>query len=201
MAITPTQQGVITEAEFAKIVILTSKGALVPARPVADDDRRDYEIHIRRHFLESLAMQLKTAKRLRLHGRARMLQINFRVKPPLVSDDRLWYFLAYFDVKEMRFIDPVFLVPSRFLHKHALHGFGHGAIQLQFKANMEPGSHDMWSAFRLTQKELGPRILEILKQLEREAQRLGQPTDLLSLGGVVWLQAAAAKKAQRRKVA
>jgi hypothetical protein len=122
MGITSTQQGVITEAEFAKVVILTTEGALVPARPVADDDRRDYEIHIRRHFLESLAMQLKTAKRLRLHGRSRMLQINFRVTAPLVSDDRLWYFLAYFDVDEMRFIDPVFIVPSRFLHKHALHG-------------------------------------------------------------------------------
>ena len=63
MAITNTQQGVITEAEFAKIAILTSNGALVPARPLADDDRRDFEIHIRRRFRESLAVQLKTAKR------------------------------------------------------------------------------------------------------------------------------------------
>jgi hypothetical protein len=201
MGITSTQQGVITEAEFAKVVILTTAGALVPARPVADDDRRDYEIHIRRHFLESLAMQLKTAKRLRLHGRSLMLQINFRVTAPLVSDDRLWYFLAYFDVDEMRFIDPVFLVPSRFLHKHALHGVGRGAIQLQFKANMEPGSHDMWSPFRLTQKELGPRILQILKQLERQSRGRRQPTDLISLGGVVWLQSAAATKRQRRRAA
>jgi hypothetical protein len=199
MAITSTQQGVITEAEFAKVVILTTDGALVPARPVADDDRRDYEIHIRRHFLESLAMQLKTAKRLRRHGRSRVLQINFRVKAPLVSDDRLWYFLAYFDIDQMRFIDPVFLVPSRFFHKHAVHGIGRGAIQLQFKASIEEGSHDMWSPFRLTQKELGPRILAILKQLERESKGLGKRIDLLSLGGVVWLQAAPAKKAKRRR--
>jgi hypothetical protein len=201
MAITSTQQGVVTEAEFAKVVILTTDGALVPARPVADDDRRDYEIHIRRHFLESLAMQLKTAKRLRLHGRSRMLQINFRVKAPLVSDERLWYFLAYFDVDEMRFIDPVFLVPSRFFHKHALHRIGRGAIQLQFKANMEASSLDVWSPFRLTQKELGPRILQILKQLERQTRGRRQTTDLLSLGGVVWLQAAAAKKGQPRRAA
>ena len=201
MAITSTQQGVITEAEFAKVVILTSKGALVPARPVADDDRRDYEIHIRRHFLQSLAMQLKTAKRLRLHGRSWVLQINFRVKAPLVSDDRLWYFLAFFDVKEMRFIDPVFLIPSRFFHKHALHGVGRGAIQLQFKGSMEPDAHDMWSPFRLTQNELGPRILEILKELEHGAQARGQRTGLLSLDGVVWLQAAPAKKPLRRRAA
>src|ERR1700737_2299318 len=188
MGITSTPQGGITEAEFAKVVILTTEGALVPARPVADDDRRDYEIHIRRHFLESLAMQLKTAKRLRIHGRSRVLQINFRVKAPLVSDERLWYFLAYFDVKEMRFIDPVFLVPSRFLHKHALHGIGRGAIQIQFKASMEANAHDKWSQFRLTQEELGPRILQILKHLESQARGRRQPKGLLALSGVVWLQ-------------
>ena len=71
VAITNTQQGVITEAEFAKIAILTSNGRLVPTRALADDDRRDFEIHIRRHFRESLAVQLKTAKHLRLHGRSR----------------------------------------------------------------------------------------------------------------------------------
>ena len=36
MAITNTQQGVITEAEFAKIAILTSNGRLVPTRALAD---------------------------------------------------------------------------------------------------------------------------------------------------------------------
>jgi hypothetical protein len=101
----------------------------------------------------------------------------------------------------MRFVDPVFLVPSRFFHKHALHGVGRGAIQLQFKANMEASSLDIWSPFRLTQKELGPRILQILKQLERQTRGRRQPTDLLSTGGVVWLQPAAAKKAQRRRAA
>jgi hypothetical protein len=201
MAITSTQQGVITESEFAKVAILTTNGALVPARPVADDDRRDYEIHIRRHFLESLAMQLKTAKHLRLHGQSRVLQINFRLKAPLVSDERLWYFLAYFDIKEMRFMDPVFLVPSRFLHKHALHGVGRGAIQLQFKASMEPKAHDKWSPFRVTQAELGPRILQILEQLERQDGAARQSADLLALGGVVWLQAAGAEGARRSRIA
>src|SRR5438094_8586612 len=99
VAITNTQQGVITEAEFAKIAILTSNGRLVPTRVLADDARRDFEIHIRRHFRESLAVQVKTAKQLRLHGRSRVLQINFRVKAPLVSDEPLDYLLARFDLK------------------------------------------------------------------------------------------------------
>src|SRR5207253_9487672 len=120
-AITNTQQGVITEAEFAKIAILTSNGRLVPTRALADDDRGDFEIHIRRHFRESLAVQVKTTKQLRLHGRSRVLQINFRLKSPLVRDEHLNYFLTHFDIKAMDYTDPVFVAPSPFLPELAVH--------------------------------------------------------------------------------
>jgi hypothetical protein len=188
MAITNTQQGVITEAEFAKIVILTTKGRLIPTRALADDDRRDFEIHIRRHFGESLAMQLKTAKRLRLHGRSRVLQINFRVKAPLISDPRLLYFLAHFDVKIRSFTDPVFLVPSPFFHRHARHGVGDGAIQLQFKASMEPQAKGMWAQWALPQAELGPRILQILNALSNKPRLDPHVAQLVGMDGIVWLR-------------
>jgi len=201
MAVTNTQQGVITEAEFAKVVMLTSDGRLVPARPLADDDRRDFEIHIRRHFLESLAVQLKTSKVLRPHGHSRLLQINFRMAAPIVTDKRLWYFLAHFDVKAMRFTDPVFLVPSGFFHKHAIHGIGRGKIQMQFKASMEPGSRDMRSQWALPQAQLGSRILEILEDLARSAARGQRASDLISLPGVVWLgQPGLTLSVKRRRV-
>jgi hypothetical protein len=160
---------------------------LVPARPLADDERRDFEIHIRRHFLESLAVQLKTSKVLRRHGRSRILQINFRVAVPLVTDKRLWYFMAHFDVKAMRFTDPVFLIPSVFFHRHAIHGMGRGKIQMQFKASMEPGSRDMWSRWALLQGRLGSRILEILEGLACSADLDQHAPNLVSLPGVVWL--------------
>ena len=155
MAITNTQQGVITEAEFAKIAILTSNGRLVPTRALADDDRRDFEIHIRRHFRESLAVQVKTAKQLRLHGRSRVFQINFRVKAPLVSDEHLYYFLAHFDIKARGYTDPLFFIPSPFFHKHALHVVGRGTIQLQFKASMEANAKGMWTPFAVPQARAG----------------------------------------------
>ena len=199
MAISNTQQGVITEAEFVKVVILTSDGRLVPARPLADDERRDFEIHIRRHFLESLAAQLKTSKVLRRHGRARMLQINFRLEAPLVTNARLWYFLAHFDVKAMRFTDPVFLVPSEFFHKHAKHGIGRGMIQMQFKASMEPGSRDMWSQWALPQAQLGRRIIEILQELGDSAA-LGQGVpNLIALPGILWVRKPARRSSARRR--
>jgi hypothetical protein len=199
VAITNTQQGVITEAEFAKIAILTSNGRLVPTRALADDDRRDFEIHIRRHFRESLAVQVKTAKHLRLHGRSRVLQINFRVKAPVVSDEHLYYFLAHFDIKARGYTDPLFFIPSPFFHKHALHAVGRGTIELQFKASMEANAKGMWTPFALPQAKLGERILEILK-----SGLSGQPgpdpavAELIGLPGVVWLHQPAPVSASRR---
>jgi hypothetical protein len=188
MAITNVQQGVITEAEFAKICILTSNGRLIPTRALADDDRRDFEIHIRRHFGESLAVQLKTAKRLRLHGRSRVLQINFREKAPLISDPRLLYFLAHFDIKLRGFTDPVFLVPSEFFHKHALHGVGRGAIQLQFKASIEPHAKGIWAPWALPQAELGQRVLDMLTGQGRHSTLDPKVEQLIAMSGIVWLR-------------
>ncbi|TMD46547.1 MAG: hypothetical protein E6I86_12015 [Chloroflexi bacterium] len=178
----------ITEAEFAKICILTSNGRLIPARALADDDRRDFEIHIRRHFGESLAVQLKTAKQLRLHGRSRILQIDFREKAPLISDPRLLYFLAHFDIKTRGFTDPVFLVPSPFFHKHALHGVGRGAVQLQFKASMEPDAKDMWAQWALPQSELGHRVLDMLNAEPSHSRVNPKVEQLLTMSGIVWLR-------------
>jgi len=188
MAITNVQQGVITEAEFAKICILTSSGRLIPTRALADDDRRDFEIHIRRHFGDSLAMQLKTARRLHLHGRSRRLEINFRVKAPLISDPRLLYFLAHFDVKARGFTDPVFLVPSPFFHKHALHGVDATWIKFQFKASVEPDSGDMWAQWALQQDEVGPHILHILNSLTGKPRLDPQAEQLIAMSGTVWVR-------------
>jgi hypothetical protein len=179
MAITNTQEGVITEAEFAKIVILTTDGLAVPARPVADDDRRDFEIHVRRQFRESIAVQTKTSKRFRLRWKSRILEIHFRVSGRVISDPRFWYFFAHFDVKAMRFTDPVFLVPSGFVHQHARNGTIYGEAQFAVSASLEPKSRDKWAPFRLSQVEVGPRLLEILGTLrssKRPTARLAELT-------------------------
>jgi hypothetical protein len=187
MAITNVQQGVITEAEFAKICILTSNGRLIPTRALADDDRRDFEIHIRRHFGESLAVQLKTARTLRLHGRSHVLQINFREKAPLISDSRLLYFLAHFDIRTRGFSDPVFLVPSTFFHRHALHGVAGGAVQLQFKASMESNARDMWAPWALPQSELGQAVLHMLNG-HGDSRLDPKLEQLMGKSGIIWLR-------------
>ena len=75
-------------------------------------------------------------------------------------------------------------------------------IQLQIKASMDPGSMDMWSPYRLTQAQLGPRILEIMEGLRGQAGASRQAADLIALTGVVWLhQPAVETKARGGKAA
>ncbi len=193
VAISTVQQGLITESEFVKIVIITSGGLLVPERPLADDERRDFDIRIRRHFREYLGIQEKTSLTLRRHGRARVLQINFRRRPPMDSDADYWYFLGHFDLPTMTFSEPLFLVPSEFLHKHARNGTRGGAVQFQFKASMEPGSRDRWAQFRLSREELGRRILELLQaqQASRAARATARPSEL---PGLLWVTSPDARR-------
>ena len=186
MAISTVQQGVITEAEFVKMVILGTNGLLVPERPLADDERRDFDIRLRHHFLEYLGVQVKSSKTLRRHGRARVLQIAFRLTPPMDNNPNYWYLLGHLDIKAMAYSEPLFLVPAAFLHKYGRDGMRGSAVQIQFKASMEPNSRDRWAQFRLTRAELGPRILELL-----EAQAAFRPstglTELPDAAGLLWV--------------
>ena len=159
----------------------------MPARPLADDERRDFEIHLRPNFRGSIAVQTKTSKRLVRIGKSRILQMHFRVTLPVISDPRFWYFLAHFDIKAMRFTDPVFLAPSTFVHKHARNGTIYGQAQFAAYASLEAGARDKWAPFRLSQAEVGPRLLEILVTLRSSQEPMPRLADLAK-PGILWVQ-------------
>jgi hypothetical protein len=111
--ITFTQQGIITQYELAKILIITSHGVLEVALPLTDDDRRDMEIHLRGKFARNIAFQVKSTLHLEHRFKAYQLSMFFSVpKDKLVSHPNFWYFFGYFDMKAMAFANPVFIVPS-----------------------------------------------------------------------------------------
>lgn len=186
VAITSGQQGLIAESEFVKIAILTSGGAIVPSRPVIDEERRDWELHVRHHFAQTIAVQMKTARRLRLHGRSRRLQIGFAMKLPIVVDPHLWFLLARFDIAAMGLDDPLFLVPSRFFVRHAGHGFRGGVARFQFHANMEVTADDIWTPHRVLKADLGHRLMEILEELP-PAKRGEASSNLLATRNLIWV--------------
>ena len=89
--ISSVQQGVVAQYEFAKLLILTSDGQLEPAVPVSDDDRRDFEVHVKGDFRANLAIQVKSAIFLQHRFRSYYLAINFHVpKDRLISDPSFW---------------------------------------------------------------------------------------------------------------
>jgi hypothetical protein len=130
-----------------------------------------------------------------------MLEIRFREKAPLISDPRLLYFLAHFDIKARGFTDPVFLVPSPFFHKHALDGVGRGAIQLRFAASMKPNAEDRWAQWALPQSELGQRVLRMLNAQPGHARLDAKVEQLLAMSGIVWLRRPSSILVPRRHLA
>src|SRR6266852_4398625 len=57
--ISSVQQGVVAQYECAKLLILGTDGQVEPAVPVSDDDRRDFEVHVKGDFRANLALQVK----------------------------------------------------------------------------------------------------------------------------------------------
>ncbi len=203
MPISNSQEGTITEGEFAKVVMVTSGGKAVPTRGLTDDEHRDFDIHLRRH-LTDLAVQCKTSLVVRKHGRYPMLQITFRVRPPLFTSPQFYYFFAHFNTRSIAFTEPVFLVPSWFVHKHGRKGTGtrKGAIPFQFKASLGPNARDKWSPYQLTLPELGPRIVEILQELSRRQKSSGQVLQLFQGHDVIWVRKPAkVRRRQHRRAA
>ena len=193
--ITLVQQGLIVQQEFAKLVMMGSKGRIELAPPLTDDERRDWELHIRGQFGFGFAVQVKSTMHLHTkHQKAPAFHCFFRVPiKHLITSPYFYYFLAYLDPKLMCLADPVFLIPSAVFHKYA-GPRRHGAyMQFTFMASMSPTSHDRWQPFQVNTLELGEEMLEIMADKRRQGrltERLAPPP---SLPETVWVRPANAR--------
>ena len=169
MAISAVQQGRIAEMEFAKLLMIGSRGRIEVAAPLSDDERRDYEIHVRGQYGFALAMQIKSVRRIyRARTTAHYLDCRFPVRATrLLSNPYYWYFVAGMDLKLMRFADPVFLVPSLDFHRLAGPVRRGDLVYLHMSARMEPATRDHWVPYRLDPLDLGKRVLEIMNDLRK----------------------------------
>ncbi len=184
--ITFTQQGIVTQYELAKILIITSHGVLEVALPLTDDDRRDMEIHLRGKFARNIAFQVKSTLHLEHRFKAYQLSMFFSVpKDKLISHPNFWYFFGYFDMKAMAFANPVFIVPSAEVHSHASPRLDGDRWTFNFAASLDDASRDHWVPFRVQTHEVGSRVLDIFgnEQVRRDASPL--PSSLADLDGLV----------------
>jgi len=67
-------------------------------------------------------------------------------KAKLVSHPNFYYCFAYFDIKTLGFADPLFIVPSTEVHKHASPHLEGDRWTFNFGASLDPNSHDHWSS-------------------------------------------------------
>ena len=196
MPLTGTQKGKIGENEASKIGMLTTDGELEFDLPATDDEARDAEIHERGHFGLSLGLQIKMAMRL-YHDRgkkANHLTIQFRSRHPVVISHPLYWFLfAYLDPQTMVFRDPLFLIPSALLFAHVKPRTVKWRNETKtesmfiFRGNMEPESHDMWAPYRVMCRDLGPRLLQILREAEQSPKAPRHTADFSVEPGTIWV--------------
>lgn len=189
MRLSSVQQGLIVEREFAKFLMMGSDGRIELAAPVSDDERRDYEIHVRGQYGVGVACQVKSAATLHhMSKNVRHLNIFFDVRADrLVNSPFYWYFFAYLDLELMGLADPTFLVPSTDFHKLAAPILRDGVWRFSMAANMEPTSRDRWNRYRVRTLDLGRALLEINKDLQRSQAVPMPPEGILSTPGVVFV--------------
>ncbi|HVS06365.1 MAG TPA: hypothetical protein VHK65_09410 [Candidatus Dormibacteraeota bacterium] len=187
MRISSVQQGLIVENEFAKFLMVGSGGKIELAKPMSDDERRDYEIHIRGEYGMGFACQVKSAMSLhKMSKNVRYINIFFDVAVErLVNSPFYWYFVAYLDPKSMGLADPTFLIPSEDFHRLAAPIQRSGMWRFSMAANMEAKSRDRWNRYRVGTLELGERVLEISRELRRTHPRATLPARLLAMPDVM----------------
>ena len=168
MALSPQQIGKVGERLFYKLLILGSRGKLEAYMPVADEEHRDFEVHIKGAYRPVLAIQVKCHTRLWLAPGTTipLLVISFRfLKGRMRTDKLFWYFFACLDVDAMCFKDPVFIIPSTEVHKHARIADRPGRkVDFDFVANMARRSRDRWSRYQVAPLDVGKRFLQILSE-------------------------------------
>jgi len=198
------QQGILAEFLFNVLAVLGSDGLLEVARQSTDDDRRDADVHRRSDFGLNLGYQIKSALHVDHPWAVDRLHIRFTVlKDRLVTHPLFWYFFAYLDPRIMRFADPVFIVPSIEVHKHAIPHLHGDTWHFDFDASLGPGAHDRWVPYRVNTLEVGKRILAIIADIERD-QAISRS---LSVGGqagcldLLWVRRASGIIAPRSQAA
>jgi hypothetical protein len=194
MGLSDVQFSKFSEMAVAMILTFLSNGRLECLLPMTDDERRDLETHLKEHFWQSLAIQVKAAHVLYRHGNVERLQKRFMVKASrLISDPHFFYFFGYLDTKALVYRPPVFFIPSDVLHSQALHRRVGDLIYFNFVASMDPRSKDQWREYAFEPAELAAWVMAYLQKrahLRRLTTASRLTTALSSPGGILVARAA-----------
>jgi len=190
MPLSSAQKGAVGQFAFLEAALVTGNGQVEVYTPAADNEGRDAEV--RRHLKRTpgIGIQVKVAFRtvkITHTNKQEYLEIRFTLpKDRIQNDPRLWYFLAVYDPRQLKFRDPVFVVPSRIFHSWARNGTWRGRPNFEMVASLGPASHDRWAPYRVALSDLGKRLLEIVDEMALTASAVlpQVPVDGVWLGRV-----------------
>jgi hypothetical protein len=181
-----------TETEFCKLLTFRSGGRLEALIPMTDDERVDVETHLKEHFGQSMAIQVKAAHVLYRHGGVSRLQKRFLVKRNRIVDDEFFfYFFGYMGIAEMTYRAPVFLVPSHVVHTQAVHRRVGNIVYFNFVASMSPNSHDKWRPYAMDPSDVADQVIAFLRSHRGRTDRTGKTGLGLTTPGTIWVGRAA----------
>jgi hypothetical protein len=169
MPLSSAQKGAVGQFAFLEAALVTGNGQVEVYTPAADNEGRDAEV--RRHMKPTpgIGIQVKVAFRtvkITRTNKQDYLEIRFTLPEDRIQNDpRLWYFLAVYDPRQLKFRDPVFVVPSRIFHRWARNGTWRGRPNFEMVASLGPASHDRWAPYRVPLSDLGKRLLEIVDDM------------------------------------
>ncbi|HYM50227.1 MAG TPA: hypothetical protein VET65_06600 [Candidatus Limnocylindrales bacterium] len=171
--LTDVQQGICAQQLFTSYGTLASRGQIEFNPALTDDERRDFEVHIRGEYV-GIAVQVKSALNVyhgrSTHHRVEYLNIRFPIRTTRIDNDpRFWYFLTGFDLPKLGLRVPMFLVPAVEIHKHCRYGpVRKGHVRITFLASLEDKSHDRWVRYRVARLgDLGSKLEAAIRTLPR----------------------------------
>jgi hypothetical protein len=88
-------------------------------------------------------------------------------------------------MKAMAYKDPVFIVPSEEVHKHAAPHLDGDRWTFNFSASLDPASQDHWVPWRTTTHDVGLRILDIFGSEKVSPGASPLPAELAGLDGII----------------
>lgn len=187
MPLSNVQKGAIGQFTFLANALATGKGKVEVYTPGADNEGRDAEI--RRHLKPALpiGIQIKVGfyETGHKHSAVKYLSLRFSILQSRVQNDpRLWYFFAFYDMLELRFHGPVFLIPSHVFHRMGRTGKQGRRIWFGIDASLAAKTKDRWSPYRVAPVDLGKRLLEIIDEagLTASSRSLKLPPDSVWVG-------------------
>ena len=158
--------GSVAEALVAAYAMISAGGKLTSYRPSTDVDGKDIIIDLAGGFMD-VYLQVKCAlginRNHRIGGTVRLH------KDHIPSSAKLVYVFCLLDRQKME-LARIWIVPSAVFYRRAYRTvLPNGMVQFNFDCDTR--GDDRWDEYEVTRKQLGPRIVRLIRSASRVSGR------------------------------